>query len=215
MEERPILFKDEMVRAILEGRKTQTRRIVKSRNVLDSLNDVGVWDGPAEQSEWELSRCPYGKVGDQLWVREAFAKVPHTCMWRDLPTTRNGNWRVYYRAGFDRSPVSWKPSIHMPRWASRITLEVKNVRVERLQAITEDDAIAEGIARLQDEIGKNKFSVLIAKENRHRSAPTAREVFIDIWESINGVSSWDANPWVWVIEFERLNDNQEGAATGR
>jgi hypothetical protein len=193
MKERPILFNGEMVRAILEGRKTQTRRIVK---------DCYLTGGPPE--DYLLSRCPYGQPGDRLWVRETFA-------WpNDQVTIYRANWREdAMRRGLDHIPkddsgIRWNPSIHMPRWASRISLEITNVRVEQLNEISEEDAIAEGIDRESGEY-EGYF-----RDYREPDAITknARLSYIGLWESINGAGSWDANPWVWVIEFQRVEEEQ-------
>jgi hypothetical protein len=131
--------------------------------------------------------CPYGSPGDRLWVREAF---------RDARSHAAG--RVLYRADGDVA-CGWKPSIHMPRSASRITLEVTGVRVERLQAISEADALAEGVSFVAD--GCARFGVDGLPGSWCDCAVTA---YAALWESINGAGSWDANPWVWVIEFKRL-----------
>lgn len=180
MKARPILFKPDMVRAILDGRKTQTRRIVNGEH-LGCLNA-----GLGANSE----TCPYGAPGDLLWVREAWG---------------NGATRVMYKAGCNRMyrpPEGWKPSIHMPRWASRLTLEITDVRVERLQGISENDARAEGIA---------DGGCLNCGEHEPcgcaEPKPDARDAFIHLWRSINGEESWSANPWVWVIQFQphRMN----------
>lgn len=195
MKERPILFKGDMVRAILEGRKTQTRRVVKAFKhlvpalgaELDCIKDV---DGAPSRLDmapdnWEC--CPYGQPGDRLWVRESFAD--------ESGGTRKfcGN-HIYYRAdaeGVDLQGGFWTPSIYMPRWASRITLEVTGVRVERLQDISEEDAVDEGVSP-RDWRGDNM------------SPDRARKAFRRLWESINGPGSWDANPWVWMVEFQRV-----------
>ncbi len=162
-----------MVRAILEGRKTQTRRIVKSR-----YKDRFGW-GTAQplilgDEECFNSRykCPYGKPGDRLWVRETWC-----------PDVEPYTFR--YKADGDEPLERWRPSIHIPRWASRITLEVVSVRVERLQNISEDDALAEGITLVE-----------------RGTSPV--DQFNKLWESINGPGSWEANPWVWVVEFKRI-----------
>jgi len=156
MKERPILFSGPMVRAILDGRKTQTRRPVKPQPFV------------ATPSMFDVSKCPIGQPGDRLWVRETW--------------TKNTNGVVWYRA--DRHPIAgglWRPSIHMPRWASRITLEITRVWVERVQDIMEDGAIREGMVRVD------------------RCSPF--QMFRDTWQSIYG--TWDANPWVWAVEFRR------------
>jgi len=198
MRERPILFSSPMVRAILYGRKTQTRRVCKGQRELSNVRD------------FQIDRCPYGQPGDRLWVRETWAAVhfsidPETGIaddWHgshDIPPGDGGGyWSKLYAA--DNHPTdkeergfSWRPSIHMPRWASRITLEVTGVRVERLCDISESDASAEGV-----DFG-NTTDPLTGEIDRD-----ACEAFEALWESINGAGSWDANPWVWVVEFRRL-----------
>lgn len=186
MKERPILFNAPMVRAILDGSKTQTRRVVKPKYVADQIEIVewrpqnGLWFGLNGYRTVASMACPYGQPGDRLWVRETFHTV-------------DGH-RAFYRADYNHNPrgdkehgIVWTPSIHMPRWASRITLEVTGVRVERLQDISENDAIAEGApwaACGSPQVGSQKAG------------------FAQLWEGINGAESWSANPWVWVIEFE-------------
>ncbi len=217
MKERPILFSAPMIRAILDGRKSQTRRVVKPQP-----------DGPVfiatdpETPRYCMPRhealtlsgiaklCPYGQPGDRLWVRE-------TCRAEELPsgldspetlgvryladdcfipignTPESGDvWldlRYYGKRASPVAPVKTVPAIHMPRWASRITLEITGIRVEQLQDISEADALAEGI--------DPKFPP------DEQWANAARMRFADIWESINGQGSWDTNPWVWVVEFRR------------
>lgn len=198
MTERPILFSGEMIRALLAGRKTQTRRPVKQRPVLDSYNEIGSWDGPGEEDEYTLSLCPYGKPGDTLWVREAWGiggsgyLVDPTLNYRadgaqrpldpDLNHMRPEVAKVFAKG--------WRPSIHMPRWASRITLQVTDVRVERVQDISEEDARAEGVI---------EEPVYCAKHGRLACS------FAILWDSIHKEGSgfsWDQNPWVWVVKFE-------------
>lgn len=223
---RPILFSEPMVRAILEGRKTQTRRICKARTqyqadiiagaVMEDM--VGKDDGTHEGLAWQRFGCPYGQPGDRLWVRETWApgdkmvfgtekEDPETVLFRaDLSAlhwdgeamatpldTYAFNWKV----------VRWKPSIHMPRWASRITLEVLAVRVERLQDISAADALAEGAPEwAYDPVQGDRYPA--------RAPGLERHWYMQLWESINGAGSWDANPWVWVVEFKRM----EGEAAG-
>lgn len=227
--ERPILFNGDMVRAILEGRKTQTRRAVKTRIVtddtaqwsfcVDSTNrkSVNMWTCAVldENGKRYTSRgrervvvnlkCPYGQAGDKLWVREA---------WTIDNTTQdeNGVCPSIYRTdleagGYDRSWTwqggrRWTPSIHMPRWASRITLEITDVRVQRLQDISEEDAIAEG---MQKSIGGIWCGSLHKAHGFPRQHNTAVEAFADIWDSIYAKRgyTWAANPWVWAIGFQR------------
>lgn len=178
--ERPILFSGPMVRAILDGRKTQTRRIVKDES--KAKRDIdGIYWG-----------CPYGLIGDRLWVRETW--FDNLCP----RTPADGLNEVYYRADGeaheqfpgDYMDMRWTPSIHMPRWASRITLEVTGVRVERLNEIDADDVFAEGALTTDYEWWHVDLMV--------------RQQFQILWESINGPGSWAANPWVWVIEFKRV-----------
>ena len=184
MKERPILFSAPMVRAILEGRKTQTRRVVKSNwDAKDDDNWPMVMD---EDGLWFRQACPYGQIGDRLWVREAFF-------------IDEGKGSVRYRASGHVSPFGWKPSIHMPRWASRILLEITSVRVERLQDISEVDALAEGITESQID------TELKAAEEMDQVEPNpARCCFRYLWEDINGIESWADNPWVWVVEFKKV-----------
>ncbi len=172
MRERPILFSAPMVRAILGGRKTQTRRVVKDRYI-DAVFLVHFF-------KYLRGNCPYGQPGDRLWVRESFCDARSA-----------GAGCVLYRASGDRA-CRWKPSIHMPRSASRILLEITAVRVERLNDISEADAKAEGLMRVSDGFrGADGLPWYANPVASYRS----------LWESINGAGSWAANPWVWVIEF--------------
>lgn len=184
----PILMSAPMVRAVLAGTKTQTRREFKTRNggVHPNANDK---PGMTQI----LRNCPYGQPGDRLWVREAFAIVPRTayrCSEGVQQALRpdDDHDAAIYREGWTRSRggLRWRPSIHMPRWASRLTLGVTGVRLERLQDISHDDACAEGI------------------ESQKGGAAACIERYRELWESLNGVGSWRENPWVWVITFEVL-----------
>ena len=194
MKERPILFSAPMVRAILDGRKTQTRRIVNKKHLPFLANITGNFlDG-----KWNQRPLPYGKPGDRLWVRESF--------------NHDGNHYIYAAdlndAGVQKWAAKWKPSIHMPRSASRILLEITGVRVERLQDISEEDAIAEGISRVPFRpcdgwpicdgymVGKDDGVTGLAAK--------ASTAYKKLWESINGPGSWDLNPWVWVVELKVL-----------
>jgi hypothetical protein len=201
MKERPILFSAPMVRAILAGQKTQTRRALAPDLFISSGGAVVrmASAGPATTGIRE-AHCPYWRQpGDRLWVREAWAWSGDGAI-PAFDRVRKGE--VWFRADPERtSPgIRWRPSIHMPRWASRITLEVTGVRVERLQDISEADAQAEGVTpkwepgcsgRLMEALGGFSF----------RPAASA---YADLWEQINGPGSWDANPWVWVVEFRRV-----------
>ena len=180
VKERPILFSGPMVRAILDGRKTQTRRIVKPQpNVVHAIyGDASIDTNLTFRRGDGRIRCPYGIPGDRLWVREAKRQA----FYRASTTTGGDeNRQEYIRLGH---AYQWRPSIHMPRWASHITLEIESVRVERLQEITEEDARAEGWHP-----GDGQGPI---------------EWYEDLWQSINGPGSWDANPWVWVIQFNRV-----------
>jgi hypothetical protein len=227
MKERPIPFSAPMVRAILADEKTQTRWVVKPQppEILPAYAPKVYWpardrhmthgdpDGAAylqfeRPGDYDGAhvmrggfgfRCPYGQPGDRLWVREAWA-VPHRYDHlgpRNIPVL---GVRTHYAATEERGGLRWRPSIHMPRWASRITLEVTAIRVERLQDISEADALAEGVTpkwepgcsgRLMEALGGFSF----------RPAASA---YAELWEQINGPGAWDANPWVWVIEFKRV-----------
>lgn len=181
MKEHPILFSAPMVRALLDGSKTQTRRALNpqpiggaQQGVIGPLNGIG-----------NLLICKHGQKGDQLWVRETFC-------WSGYASDPE---EVLYRADQeytleDRGDLPWKPSIFMPRWASRIQLEIVSVRVERLNDISVDDAISEGCTSAFEK----------------GDARGARAEFAELWESINGAGSWEQNPWVWVIEFKRIQN---------
>ncbi|PPI86186.1 hypothetical protein KEHDKFFH_02380 [Marinobacter maroccanus] len=222
--EKPILFKDDMVRAILEGRKTQTRRVMKPQPRIES-NGWFHWDGHRPNSEYGAfatsspeketinlfvgSACPYGQPGDRLWVRETH-HVPGGYLEAELiEEIRNGvsspeSLGVTYRAdapSLKPCDGGWTPSIHMPRWASRITLEIIDVRVERLQDISGEDSASEGAT---GPIGSPRAYGVVTKQ-------FARDQFMRLWESINGPDSWQVNPWVWVIEFERIDREGEHA----
>lgn len=211
MKERPVLFSAPMVRAILDGRKTVTRRLVKP-NPHKVDGGVPFADAPAwahAEPGSAVMRCPYGVRGDRLWVRETHAIVPRTAYaWSNgveqVIRPDDDHDAAIFRAGWDRSSsgFSWRPSIHMPRWASRITLEVTGVRVQRLCDISESDAISEGVRQLRDGsecwVGREGPGSLVTPWL------TARDAFRDLWQSINGLGSWGSNPWVWVVEFKRV-----------
>lgn len=197
MAEYPKLLKDEMVRATLAGIKTQTRMPVKFRDpsgtysiVDDSEGDLWVFDAD-EAGQWHRARSPFGVPGDALWVRECWART----------TDYDGQFlldgvKALYRADNNGSvtPSRWRPSIHMPRWASRLTLPVKRVWVERVQSISNADVLAEGIA--PEQIDKWRQWV-------HRD-DCAGMAFAETWDSIYGAKGfyWAANPYVWACEFE-------------
>ena len=189
--ERPILFSAPMVRALLAGTKTQTRRIVKPQPE-SNINPVWIEDAGAFQwhSIGSRRRCPYGQPGDALYVREALMAVKDTTISPEeiMPVCayRADGAHIWERDQV-RVPWQWQcstlPAIHCPRWASRITLRVISVRVERLQEVSEEDAEAEGLA---------------ASANY-----SARQHFARLWTEINGAGSWDANPWCWCLSFSR------------
>ena len=207
MKERPILFSGPMVRAILEGRKTQTRRIAKDRDGITVHPNGQV----LARGGWlpELC-CPYGKPGDRLWVKETFQM--HTTLAGIRVTYREGNADAWIEPPETWEGIPddnhWRPSLFMPRWASRITLEIESVRVERLQEISEEDAIAEGIIAPRCELCGYTFAdARFQMDHRLCKAPephSATLAYRELWESINGPGSWDANPWVWVIQFRRI-----------
>lgn len=248
MTERPILFSGAMVRAILDGRKTQTRRVVKLpwkveseiggrpfrihrdqcgvddcdfRHTDDPRDDETLDCGGYELDlEGRAARSLYGAPGDRLWVRETWGLPPSydpkkhgdlksmprigpVCFAADY-TTPDGALRPAWDGG------KWRPSIHMPRWASRLTLEVTWVRVERLQAISEEDAKAEGARHFPDlpvgpigHYSPPRWS-MEAPENTDQCLGSPRWAFANLWQKLNGAGSWDANPWVWVITFKRV-----------
>lgn len=195
----PILFSSGMVRAIHAGRKTQTRRILKiGKSDLSNFVFSHLYTEPnnilqvSMKGEDGIVRvrsgpCPYGKPGDMLWVRETFAPSGDD---ENHEFARTG---YTYRADWDGEDdaemrtFDWKPAIHMPRKASRITLHITGVKVERLQDISEDDAKAEGVYA--------------------GVSTTFKAMFEALWHSINGEASWKVNPWVWVVEFEVINKN--------
>lgn len=200
MTEKPILFSAPMVRAILAGAKTQTRRVVKPQPSSELLAEYARIrsergsDRSDAQMLTDCVPCLYGSPGTRLWVRETWGNgalpgYPPTYFYRadDVHSHRDG-WAT-------PPGLKWRPSIHMPRAASRITLEVTGVRVERLQDISEADAMAEGIQRIA---GRYTFN-----GGLHESR-TAVESYRYLWESINGTESWSANSWVWVVEFRRV-----------
>jgi hypothetical protein len=248
MKERPILFNGAMVRAILDGSKTQTRRIMKPQPLLhtthwySSTSDQSLWMGigPSEatggtRQTWGWSRCPFGQVGDQLWVRETFQPVfaAGREYGENTPDWGTGEgYDVKYPAtdeiiewidGDDNITSRCKPSIHMPRWASRIQLEITGVRVERLQDISEEDAWAEGVMQIDNldferpekynhalcpQCGGTGLYMSISGsggvsfDNDCTKCDTHEKLFKHLWNSTGG--NWEDNPYVWCISFRRL-----------
>lgn len=212
MTERPILFNAPMVRAILAGTKTQTRRAIKPQPTV-AANGIAEWNGSANRA-WcgsaadpSLLRifCPHGQPGDQLWVRETFMHEPADYCWEASVSIPCRPACTSYRADFgdEAKGAGWKPSIHMPRALSRITLAITGVRAERLQDISEADAQAEGIEWNPsiDPLGPCKWRHYTRK---HTGTSCPVDSYLSLWNAINGAGSADANPWVWVVEFRRV-----------
>jgi hypothetical protein len=248
MAERPILFSGPMVRAILSGQKTQTRRLVTPQPVSNGSMfqgeivcrndylppDAFLWERRRGlvlsnyEDDWTNEYCPYGKPGDRLWVRETFAAFDRHGMCSCKPAdaaytvTRDGGQK--YRDGQSVQPlakysdgafdhIKWRPSIHMPRWASRITLEAASVRVERLQDISAEDALGEGVGSTPfwkpAEVDENP------KPTHEWAEPYwddfyfwhhyPQRAFRSLWDSLNAKRApWASNPWVWVVSFKRV-----------
>ena len=232
MKERGMIFNSEMVRAILDGRKTQTRRIMKVQPESNQLglllitdstkhSDIGKYhwaesNATGNHVRSKLFSSPFGAVGERIWVRETWATLGNEdgCYvdWEDnLCKGDERSAARIYRASCEQRPGdyglwsipddaywkphtkehkfegAWRPSIHMPRWASRILLEITDVRVERLKSISDRDALREGCSAAD-----------------MKSGDCVADVFARLWASIYGSDSWNANPWVWVIEFKRV-----------
>ncbi|ELJ7525829.1 hypothetical protein AB4H10_003148 [Salmonella enterica] len=251
MKERGMIFNGEMVRAILDGGKTQTRRIMKvqpepsksrpgdfwfSSKKLESMvhvSDLTPGNSPISDCHLFFQElcCPFGTIGDRIWVRETWATLGNEdgcCVdWND--NLCKGDEREaarIYRASCEQRPGdyglwsipdnaywkphtenekfegAWRPSIHMPRWASRILLEITNVRVDRLNSISEQDALSEGIDRERLEESQDNYDCIA--DHNMTGRPTATGAFKYLWESIYGEENWQVNPWVWVIEFKRV-----------
>lgn len=211
MKERGMIFNGEMVRAILDGRKTQTRRIMKNQPAGDYpetpalIRNVGTgfqWHGLYGESS--IFNCPLGSIGERIWVRETFrvhsrATDVATLVYR--ASVRNSWTEQTHRVPVavcnkPATPEKWTPSIHMPRWASRLLLEITDVRVERVQDISQIDAIAEGGPPDHPSFSK------ISREMGFSDWP--RSWFAQTWWGIYGREAWNTNPWVWVIEYKRV-----------
>ncbi|CAH3854413.1 hypothetical protein AI2799V1_3317 [Enterobacter cloacae] len=213
MTERGMIFNGEMVRAILDGRKTQTRRIIKDctvgRDPISKFIQIGkkfIGCYPEDVPELIRECCPYGVPGDRIWVRETWAEAGASAP--DLKLYR-ANYPSHVPTHYENVPpaedVRWTPSIHMPRWASRILLEITDVRVEQLKSISEEEARSEGVAQLREGFWKHY------QPGWTQHQLSARGSFTTLWESIYGFGEWDRNPWVWVIEFKRIEG--DGHAT--
>lgn len=202
MKERPILFSAPMVLALLAGTKTQTRRVAKVESTLgiDSILAPRRAGGHAatyllpDQAAEAAACCPYGQPGDRLWVRESHWWFKDECDHETgyYPPALTAD-DVEYRADGESTRHGWRPSIHMPRWASRILLEITSVRVERLQDISDPDALAEGCSH-NDMLHGDRLASVYAR----------------LWEKINGPGSWAKNPYVWVVEFKRVQQASSG-----
>jgi hypothetical protein len=212
----PILYSTPMVQAILQGRKTMTRRIMKIQPNEDGVsymknapldweqiyNDVWKpWKLETDEGEALSVLCPYGCPGDILWVRERFELF-------DRGTDDNG-FDGYLRYVADQKEIRWpshplspciKPSIHMPKAACRLFLKIKSIKVERLHDISQADAIAEGVERLY-----NTTSLVYKNYMFKDDVVDAKNSFKSLWQKINGIESWQQNPWVWVIKFEKID----------
>jgi len=215
MRERPILFSAPMVRALLAGTKTQTRRIAKpvKHPDLGNLYDAGALVLEQEPQHVIDRACPYGQPGDRLWVRESFwgCDAPG---WGDQPcVVYDDEWHGKEYRPAEIRPWARKfgriPSIHMPRDCSRVTLEITAVGVVRLNDISQADAMAEGVWTA----GAAKESGIL---DRSPGGGVLNHVgaFRNLWEEINGADAWQANPWVWVVEFRVLHPRTDGGGRG-
>lgn len=251
--ERPILFSGPMVRAILDGRKTQTRRVIKLGREFGPSTTPGYdwhWRGTSRgaptKGTWQdmrtsdvLALCPYGKVGERLWVREKHQwsfgdadKIDESEMVREAyrakQEKRRPNGATVHYAATDKLPwiidpegreLGWKPSIHMPRWASRLTLEITDIRVQRLQEISVKEVFAEGVQIPVSASGSPMLQITgkcspddylpegaIEKGTLKLKDKTAyiRAHFASLWDTINSKGSWEANPFVWALSFRRV-----------
>lgn len=213
----PILYSSEMVIAILENRKKQTRRTKGLEKLNKNPNDYKFYGIDTSSGDFvfenispdrELKgdfpmvevKCPFGQIGDVLWVRETFQKIEFV---------KSGNSEYLYKANveyFNPDIVLWTPSIHMPKEACRLFLKITNIKVERLNDISEQDAIAEGCSLygpFDEYRGALRNNESAMKYNAFSKASRA---FRNIWESINSEESWKSNPWVWAIEFEKVDE---------
>lgn len=212
VKERPIPFSAPMVRAILEGRKTVTRRAIKVQPHIDASGNFCVGSsnygqdgyGKPVTKHFVNGCCPFGKPGDRLWVRETWAADAQVDA--VAPRDLSQGEPIHYAAdGAARQtgcamikPGKGRPSIHMPRWVSRILLEITAVRVERLQDITPEQITAEGVSTCGEAIWGSQWWV----DAPDQAIEDARNGFADLWTSTGG--DWNANPWVWVVEFKRV-----------
>ncbi|EAZ4936077.1 hypothetical protein [Salmonella enterica] len=223
MKERGMIFNGEMVRAILDGRKTQTRRIMRNQPAGDTPETPVMVRKKNWAFQWYDDRygesgffpCPFGQPGDRIWVRETYQgplfdyehmeayledssefEKPEFCVYR-----ADGKPAPEFYDADDNLHCCWRPSIHMPRWASRLTLEITDVRVERLNDISQEDAQAEGMEL-------TGWRPTYSDPDSGGDYQTPYDNFAELWESIYGEGSWQANPWVWVIEFKRIEGGE-------
>ncbi|AYL42287.1 morphogenetic protein [Citrobacter freundii] len=219
MTERPMIFNGGMVRAILDGRKTQTRRPIKfpfkDRNLGCELSGNEL---AGELSSGNYLNSPFGKPCDRIWVRETWQAiheelnddgyVDETTYSPAIPKKVDNYWHPVYAADNwcedrEQRGFPWRPAIHQPRWASRILLEITNVGVQRLQDISSGDAVREGICQLP---ASGRYCINHGDQYFGGVSHCAKEVYSWLWQSIYGADSWQANPWVWVIEFKRIGE---------
>lgn len=211
----PILFQADMVRAVLDGRKTQTRRVIKPppgpNDIFTGwLANTAVWRELGQLygvTRKDMQRkCPYGVPGDRLWVREKWQKIHSEAdifYYADESFTRHIDQEPWFESDWAKpKPRHYaRPSIHMPRWASRLSLEVVTVRVERVQEISEEDAWHEGVDT------RSEYAELAVRLHGDKGSITACDYFHELWDSINGKNpgrSWADNPWVWCVSFRRV-----------
>lgn len=222
MNVKPILFSGDMIRAILDGRKTQTRRVIKPQPMTDTPE---LWEMPSgdflTDSNDYCVKCPYGQPGDLLWVRETWKAGGLLAFHK--PSETKGCGRFTYKADAEQLKrdelIPWHPSIHMPRSASRITLKITEVRVQRIQEITTEDVLAESVRIPTDENGHGLIQ-LTGKYPASRYLPKGfmrtvndeqliRAYWASLWDSINDKSGfgWNTNPWVWCLSFDVIREN--------
>ncbi|HAV2259367.1 hypothetical protein [Raoultella ornithinolytica] len=213
MIERGMIFNGEMVRAILDGRKTQTRRIMApqpaddiERSAFPNPDAIG-WKSSLKHKYGSTTAhfCPFGAIGDRIWVRETFrvhSRATDVATLVYKASERNSWTEQTHRVPVavcnkPATPEKWTPSLHMPRWASRILLEITDVRVERINSISQEDAQAEGLEL-------TGWRPTYSDPDSGGEVMTPYDNFAELWSSIYGDESWQANPWVWVIEFKRV-----------
>lgn len=226
MKEVPMLFSTPMVQAILEGRKTMTRRVVKPQPGIDVFQVLApgrdvfttkwekadYWtftDGSLQAPIVENRKCPYGKVGDVIWVRESYkidGSMNHGESVLGVTYKAGGRWiqndsKEVFEI-FHKSKGGWRPSIHIPKAAARIWLQVEDIKVERLQDISEEDAVAEGLKVQQTKLGESYFDYTTGY---HNGLFKPRASFRTLWQSLHSPESWEANPWVWAVKFKVLS----------